>query len=330
MFNVVHNGSRHCFRCSHPLTDAASRSVGVGPICRQLDNAILARAIPSNMEAALAAYQTVDPLTLTPETLPTFMALEADLRADDAATRDDWRKTVKRIEWVLSHKQNYNNIKALKAIVLALGYIGLVSLWNGEAATGLALVFGCNGRLFLQGPQNKSARFAFKAIPGWSFHKVGPDCPKALWSVPAGAFHSFRALVVAHYPNFEGLTEALEAAETHAKALAAALEVAKAEAAALKAAEEAKKAAEAPPDLPPPPVAQKAAQLPSGAPLVTIVEADGYLEVSTPFRISYINELRSINKMELPRQWSASKKAWIFPVEVKAQVEALVQKHYGH
>jgi hypothetical protein len=309
MYATKNIGSRHCFRCSLPLTDAASLNEGIGPICRKLDNSILARLIPSDMAKVLAAYRTVDVLSLTPETLDTFMALEAAFRADDAPTREDWRKEVKRIEWILSHHQTYLNIEALKAVVLGLGYVGIVSLWSGEAATGLASVFAIDGRLFFQGPQNKAGRIAFKKIYGFKFHPASSDFPKACWSFPADKFREVRLAVITHYPNFSGLLEAVEVAQALVEEQ--------------KALEAAKLAA-----LPPVVVAAPVTP-PAPANIISLVEVGDTLKVKTPFRTSYIAELRSTPKDALPRKWNADEKVWEFPVSHKAKVEALVQKHYG-
>lgn len=310
MYSPHNQGARHCFRCSLPLTDAASLNEGIGPICRKLDNAILARLIPSDMGKVLEAYQKVDPTTLAPETLETFMGLEAAFRAEGAAGREDWRKEAKRIEWMLSHKQEWSNVKALKDVVLSLGYVGLVALWNGEAATGLASIFPIEGRLALQGPQNKAAKRAFQCIPGWNFHKVphGED-HRPTWTVPAERIREFRMLVITHYPNFEGLLEALEAAEAYVAELKA-----------------------APP--PPAPVAAPKATVATATAIVSngaisIVEVDGKLKVKTPFRVSYVSELRAMPKSNLPREWVKTEQVWIFPVTHKEQVLALVKKHYG-
>lgn len=307
MYNQTNLGSRHCFRCDKQLTDAASLNEGIGPICRMLDNAILARLIPSDMGKVLAAYSKVDVLGLVPETLDTFMKLEAAFRASDAGTREDWRAEVKRIEWILSYGQSYSNIQTFKAIVLALGYVGLIALWNGEAATGEAFVFPFDGRLYLQGPQNKGARWALKKIQGWQFHpSFAGKVAKACWSFPADQFDAFRMTVATNYPNFFGMTEAVNAAK---------------EFTALKEAEQAAVAPliEAAPIAPPTKVA-----------IISIIEVGDVLKVSAPFRTSYIAELRQTSKADLPRKWLADEKVWEFPVAFKEQVKALVTKHYGY
>jgi len=318
MYGMKNLGSRHCFRCALPLTDAASLNEGIGPICRKLDNALLARLIPSDMKAVLAAYASVDVLELTPETMETFQNLEAALRASDAASREDWRIEVKRIEWILSHNQNRANIKALCGIVLGLGYVGLVALWMGEAATGLASVFPMSeGRLGVSGPQNKAARQAFKRIYGYTFHPVSSSVSKACWSFPANKFREFRLAIITHYPHFEGLIEAVESAEAYTTAMLAAFETQQAEQVKT---DETKLAA-----IGPTPVAPAA---PSASP-ISIVEVNGTLKVKTPFRMSYIVELRKTDKAALPRKWNVAESVWEFPVAFKAAVEALVTKHYG-
>lgn len=307
----LHNaGGRNCFRCGLPLTDAASLNEGVGPICRKLDNAVLARLIPSDMGKVLEAYQLVDTTELTAETLETFMGLEAAFRADDAATRSDWRKEVKRIEWMLSHKQSRNNIKALKAVVLALGYVGIVALWDGEAATGLATVFCIEGRLTICGPKNLGAIAALKCIPNWQFHKLAHgENFRPSWSFPASAAREFRMVVLTHYPNFEGLLEALEAAEAYNAAVKASTPA-------------------------PAPVAPPVAAVGTAAPIISngaisIIEVDGKLKVKTPFRVSYVAALRNVPKSQLPRTWVKAEQVWIFDAKNKDQVVALVKEHYG-
>lgn len=320
MYGMKNLGSRHCFRCALPLTDAASLNEGIGPICRKLDNALLARLIPSDMKAVLLAYASVQVLDLTPETMETFQNLEAALRAEDAGGRDDWRTEVKRIEWILSHNQTRANIKALCGIVLGLGYVGLVALWMGEAATGLASVFPmAEGRIGVSGPQNKAARQAFKRIQGYQFHPVGLYVPKACWSFPASKFREFRLAIITHYPHFEGLIETVEAAESYTNNLLAAL--------AAHDAEQAKVDAEKLSFLSPP-AAPVTPAAPSTSP-ISIVEVNGTLKVKTPYRMSYIIELRKTDKNTLPRKWNAAETVWEFPVAFKAAVEALVTKHYG-
>ena len=72
--------------------------VGIGPICRKLDNALLAKLIPADVESARTAAKKVLINELPAETFNTFSNVLEDLEIGT----DDWRKTVKRIEWILS------------------------------------------------------------------------------------------------------------------------------------------------------------------------------------------------------------------------------------
>lgn len=306
-------GSRNCCRCHLPLTDAASLNEGIGPICRKLDNALLARLIPSNLEAALAAYKSVDVLALVSDTMPTFMDLEAALIDPNASTREDWRKEVKRVEWILSFGQTYQNVKALKAMVLALGYVGIVSLWNGEAATGLATVWfdGEKGRLCVRGPQNKAARIALKKILGWVFHPVKAADEKPHWSVPAERESQFFTAVATHYPNFEGLNESIKLAKSYNETQAA-----------LKAsAEKLAKIITLDPVTPPP---EPTVTL--WSPGVSLEEEGSVLKVKTPYHVCFIATLKGLPYAV--RKWNPTEKVWEVQATYRSQVEEMLNKFF--
>lgn len=178
--------------------------VGIGPICRKLDNALLAKLIPADVELARTAVAKVLIDELPEATRSTFVNVLEDLKVGT----DDWRKTVKRIEWILSWSLNHANREGLIDIVHALGYWGLAALLSGDAATGLATVTFENGRLFLRGPRNKAGKDAIRSISGRKFHPA-TDGNKAAWSVPASGAKTFREAVITHWPNFAGLDESI-------------------------------------------------------------------------------------------------------------------------
>ena len=304
-FGHSSQGSRHCFRCDLPLTDAASLNEGIGPICRKLDNAVLARLIPSNLPEAVNAFKLVDVLNLAPDTVRGFLVLESALTASDAPTREDWREVAKRIEWMLSFAQTYQNTERLKTLVLSLGYVGLVALWNGEAATGKASVlFNAvhpgpdqltqiphigGWRLFVSGPKKKAARFALKKIPGSTFHQATPFV-KAGWSVPACQHEAFRLAVIKHYPNFEGLDLAIKAAKESLVL--------------------------------PPGVSVTQIQ-----PLVLITEVEGQLKVKTPYNPDFVTDLKNTIPV-YGRKWDPIERVWVVNVGFKAKVSDVVAKHF--
>lgn len=206
------SAGRACSRCGKELTDAASMEAGVGPICRKLDNALLAKIIPANPGLAKKLWGTISVLLAPPDTVHT-LTMVADKVAtmpdvDDDCFGGDWRETVKRIEWVLSHKLPDMMKTALYGFVEALGYSGLVAMWLGEAASGVTQIFFIAGRLVMAGPRNKPGQVAMKAIPGRQFRAKTASLPAA-WSVPASQAAAFELVVKKHWPNYQGLTAAL-------------------------------------------------------------------------------------------------------------------------
>ncbi len=202
------NASRSCSRCRKDLTDAASMECGVGPVCRKLDNALLAQMIPSNADLAKQLFTKVVFAKVPADCHLTLAKIDSRLNEGT----NDWRETVKRTEWVLSHNLPNEIRSALYSMVQALGYIGLVSMWLGEAASGKALIAFEAGRLWITGPRNTAGKDALKAIKGRMFHKKTDSTP-ACWSVPANQADAFQMAVLKHWPNNEGLAEAIIAAK---------------------------------------------------------------------------------------------------------------------
>jgi len=307
--------SRNCTRCHKELTDAASMEAGIGPICRKLDNALLARLIPSNVTRAVELLTRLSLATAAEGTTDTLSKVMDAIRAPDAAAREDWRVEVKRIEWVLSHADNQPLRATLTSVVSALGYVGLASLWNGEAATGKAFVtcqtIGSLGtRLVIVGPKNSSARAAFKTIPGYRFHAKGTveGVEKPCWSFAATQFAAFRLVVITHYPNHTGLVEAVEAAQAAVVAAAAAAQAAAPVVAAT-----------------PAPVAPVAA--PKAA--KCSIEAVGVLlKIRTPYNPAFIAELKNALTWS-DRRWNSGEKVWEVSANNQNVVTGLVIKHYG-
>lgn len=201
--------SRRCARCRKDLTDAASIEAGIGPICRQLDNALLALCISANVVEARSYAARVYTDALPEPARNTFHNVMADLQSD----LQDWRKTVKRVEWLMSWNTVYAVQNALIGIVRSLGYVGLASLLAGEASTGEATVMFQAGRLHLQGSRCKHGARLMKKIQGWKLRPATSEL-KATWSVPASAWEKFHLVVITYWPNVSGLDEALELAKS--------------------------------------------------------------------------------------------------------------------
>ena len=214
--SLTMSAGRYCSRCGQELTDPASRECGVGPICRKLDNKLLAKVIPANPAVAKGAWSKISFLTMPAEVVATMALVDKKVatmpEVDDDTFGTDWRETVKKIEWVLSHKIASDTRGYLYAFVQSLGYAGLVSMWLGEAASGKCTVTFLDGRLWMAGPRNKAGQTAIKAVAGRKFHQKDATSP-ARWSVPASQWEAFEKVIVNHWPNNEGLTEAVLAAK---------------------------------------------------------------------------------------------------------------------
>ena len=306
--------SRACTRCHKELTDAASMEAGIGPICRKLDNALLARLIPSNVGRAVELLgELLWVSTVAPETSETLAKVIEAVRAPDAAAREDWRVEVKRVEWALSFPANNEIRTMLTSVVAALGYVGLASLWNGEAATGVAHVtcadLGSFGmRLVITGPKNSAARAAFKTLKGYRFHPKGslPTVEKAAWSFPVATHAAFRLVVITHYPNNKGLAEAVELAAASVPVLVPV------------AAPTAR--ASAPVAVPVP--------VPVAAPKCSIEHAGTMLKVHSPYNPAFIGALKATLAWT-DRRWNSKEKVWEVSANNENVLVGLLVKHYG-
>lgn len=215
--------TRTCARCGKTLEDAASREAGVGPVCRKLDNALLARRILGDPGLALTYAQSLldgaGPLATAPETAATLVRVVAALTAP---TRSDWRTVVKQVEYLLSFDLDPAGRFCLYGIVEALGYVTIVAAWKGETSSGKAKVWTANARtweygrgpqtetgdaaafVFVSGPRNPAFNAAVKKCAGARFHRpeTSPN-GKAGWSVPRASADALHTAVTTYYPNHE-------------------------------------------------------------------------------------------------------------------------------
>lgn len=311
-----HTTGRNCVRCRKELTDAASMEVGIGPICRRLDNALLAARIPSDVYTARTFVEMVQPEKLDPATVDTYRDLANALYAPQSESRADWRVEVKRLEWLLSFEASRTHaLKALTEVVRALGYVGLAALWEGKASTGVAKM-RCDGtRLYITGPRNPSFRMEVKKIVGWRFHYAKGDS-RPEWSVPVQSAAALNRLVLGHYPNCADREAALEEAKTAAKAPAAPIPAIPAQA-----------APKAPPAPQVAPVAPPAPQVQANRRVRVVEAANGRLQVYTPYVPVFISELKDrIDYRE--RSWNPTDKCWEVNPAYRETVRAVIEAHF--
>jgi Family of unknown function (DUF6011) len=295
MHTIQHNAAYHCTRCGRDLEDAASREEGVGPVCRKLDNVLLAKRIPSDVACARDLWVGhVDLSNAAPETVSALQDVETAVWAADAAERLDWRKTVKQVEWALSFPGNRSLRQGLTQIVAKLGYVGIASLWDGTAATGKAAVEydAAHARLRVFGPRNRAARNAFRQIPG-NWFEPATDTVKAHWRFPAAQAAKVQLAVLTHYPNCEGLPffdAALEAGDA--------------------------------------PEIEEAPSIPETA----VIQVEGKLRLAFPYDKTRTPAFVAALKTEIPwqdRKYNPGAQCWDVALSRKATVQALVLKHFS-
>jgi len=308
---------RNCSRCGKPLDDAASREAGIGPVCRKLDNALLARIIPSDVAKARAIamhmVDSADAIVSASETRETFLRVLDDLSEE----RTDWRTTVKRVEWLASFDLGSppGERARLFGIAEALGYLALVAAWRGETASGKALAWLQDGRtwdygrgpqtqsgsfLFAQGVRNPAFNAAIKRCASAKFHREGPK-GKPAWSVAVADHEGFWRAVAVHYPNhdIEGHDD-LDALVKRAASLASAT------------------------------VASPASTptAPTPADDCTIVTAGAWLIIRTPRRDDgFLNAIKSLPYAD--RKWSESLRAWMVRSVHEATVRSSAARRFA-
>lgn len=282
--------SRYCCRCGKELTDAASLEAGIGPICRKLDNAVLATLIPADPAAALSAFSQIDASALPETCTNTLGTVGADLLVLDA--NNDWRKTVKRCEWLLSWSMPSKAREALKNVIASLGYVGLLNVINGDAAKGKTSITFENGRLYMQGPNNAAGRAALKEIKGRMFHPKTAEM-KARWSVPAAQWAAFQTVISSHWINHSGLVEAVQAAQAYSPA----------------------------------PEAPKPVEKPKASVTVTETE-NGWLKVKSPYNAEFVSELKGAITHWKSRTWNKVEGVWEVNAAYKATLLAVIEKTY--
>ena len=243
------NTARFCSRCRLPLTDAASRECGVGPVCRRKDNHLFAKTIRANYPMALALLMGLpeDGSALAVEARPTFKRMRKALmrraeraaNASDTATFNaggqDLRKIVTDLDFLCSFSHHGrvasgSNVRdMLTGMVRHLGYVGLAGVLDGVASTSPAKIWFENGRVYLSGLGCTDGFRAMRSIPGIVTPRRRGD--RTPYSAPAAAAAAFFTNVGRFWPLYEGDMYALAAeaaawADTHAASESAGLAMA--------------------------------------------------------------------------------------------------------
>jgi len=282
---------RVCWRCGRPLTDPASINAGIGPICRRLDNRLLARLLPVDLEAATRAYHSIDPLTLDAVVVGAFETVGEALKSGQ--DKKDWRIEVRQVEWILSFGQTEENALALMNVVRALGYIGIVNVWLHEATTAVVRVFFKDGHLYFDAQSYWTGQKAIREISGWVW---SPE--EKLWSVPADQADKFFLAIASYYPNNEGLEAAVEQARAYNQNQENVAEATSA-------------------------VAIGKIPLSIGS----ILEDFGsFLVVHAPYNSSFIEKIKALPSTD--RRWNADRKEWEIMGRHRDEIMALIGTYF--
>ena len=289
---------RFCSRCHKELTDAVSLDLGVEPICRGIDNDVLANVMPVNVNSAktIATRILATVCHYAPETQTKMVEVATEVLGTFLIGAD-MRPTVKRIDWALSFHQTEMSRNDLLALMIALGYAGLAAICSNTGSVTPCTLTLVGTRVVVSGTvKNKHAATAFKSIPGWFFGVNGEGVK--VWSFPAKAAVAVVDAVKVHYPASKIPDGFLSAAANAVLPTPVELKV------------------EAP------------APTPKPSSKVTITALpNGWTAYQTPFNGAFIAELKQMVFWK-NRTWDGATKCWAVAPAARKIADGIVEKHF--
>ena len=214
------NTYRACSRCGKELTDPASRECGVGPVCRKKDNHLYAKLIQANIPMATALILGTHTEELPLECGERFMTASKsfvkkmaklqEANEDETVmklTGADFREEVRALDYILSYSLDSVTRTKLVNIIRHLGYVGLAAVLSGEASKSKAKVYFEGGRICLKGTGCTSGFHKMRKIRGIKTPRYRGS--KEPYSAPASQAEEFLAVVIEHWPLYEGTLDDL-------------------------------------------------------------------------------------------------------------------------
>jgi Family of unknown function (DUF6011) len=210
--------SRHCSRCGLPLTDAASREHGVGPLCRKKNNDIFAKQIPADVATASAIMLSLKSSNFHSEIAGQFEVLkDSFLTKLQRLSREnsgqgiilsgaDFRKIVDWFDIALSYPITYETKLNIIKLIDAVGYKRLAGVLKGDVCMSPAKLTIQDGFLVLEGKNNKAGYLAMRRVP----EIVLPKYRGKPYKVPVRAAKKFLDVVEQFWP-FNDFNDLLEA-----------------------------------------------------------------------------------------------------------------------
>ncbi len=226
-------GSFSCAICGKALTDSASISEGIGPICRQKANEILAKEFLLNLDVQFIA------ICITPADLPEicrerWATIFESIYSQKKVAKNDWRNEVKGIVWILSHGMKSQTREVLIQVVEMLGYKGFANLLRG---LGVATASFNNGSLHLVVKAQKDENYKFYGLikpwlekSGLGYFEIASACRlkkdvdgkgtkehgMRRFQLSIRTLNGFEAFAQEAYPFLDGLAETIEQAKKYA------------------------------------------------------------------------------------------------------------------
>lgn len=203
---------RSCVLCGRPLTDAASIEAGIGPTCRQRSNDALARTIPCDLaraQSVVAATRAI--FENAPEVVaPTLRAALSDVQRAPMGEMQDWRVTIKRFDWVLSHHEVKVPMReAIYGIARALGYVGTVALWRKVPIIQARVAYEKAHIILISEPPHRVVLDELHELQG-KFNR------NKTWSIPARHADRLGAVLTAYFDvSADALASVLAQARAH-------------------------------------------------------------------------------------------------------------------
>ena len=223
MSNIGRNSdavARHCSRCGLPLTDAASREHGIGPLCRKKNNDIFAKQIPVDITVSSAIMLSLTKVAFHADIADKFDAIKQSFlgKLQHIASNNtehgmivlgaDFRKIVDWFDVALSYPIQHNTKMHVIKLIDSMGYKRLAGVLRGDVCMSPAKVTLQDGMLVLEAKRNKMGYFAMrKEVPGILL----PRFNKAAYKAPTRSAKQFLDVVERYWPfnDSEGILDVL-------------------------------------------------------------------------------------------------------------------------
>jgi hypothetical protein len=297
--------ARTCTRCRLDLTDPASVQHGLGPICREFSNAVLAKELPTAWDAEaqgglfLLSAESFESEGDRARFEAVYLKIMTSKGANSAepVTGEDARKLVRELAYLASAAPSRPVYEILINAIRGLGYPTYAAAVSGASSSSEASLTVEGGRIWLSGARNAAGRAALARIGGWW------DRRSERYHAPLSAAEAFVKLARIYWPLVTGAEAVLEAAKVATA-----------------------------PKLTPAPAPAPVVVLPTpkpeapapAVPEVRLEPLGGEVLVFTPFHPKFNSHLKSTCSW----RWDRARKAWAVKRSDEAQARKLLALYF--